>query len=252
MSVREEPSTLTLTVLGCSGTYADVDNACSSYLLRTDTTTVLLDLGPGALSEAQRHVELVDVDAIVLTHEHPDHWTDLPVARNAFKYVFDRSGLPVYATAGTIELAAPFCDDGTFAWTTLTEASAVTIGDLSLRFSRTDHPVETLAVWVESGAASLLYSADTGPDWWPTAFDARPDVALFEATFEHEPSYQVHLTAAQAGERAAAVGAGRLVITHLLPGTDPERQRASAAATFGKAVEVAEPGLTFTVGPVPN
>ena len=58
--------------------------------------------GPGALAKAQRHIDLVDVDAIVLTHEHPDHWTDLPVARNAYRYVFDRVHLPVYATAGTI------------------------------------------------------------------------------------------------------------------------------------------------------
>ncbi len=243
---------LSLTVLGCSGTYAAVDNGCSSYLVRSDTTTVLLDLGPGALSEAQRHIDLVDVDAIVLTHEHPDHWTDLPVARNAYRYVLDRTRLPVFATAGTIALAAPFCDDSTFAWTTLTEASEVSIGDLDLRFSRTDHPVETLAVWVASGAASFFDSADTGPDWWPTAFGGRPDLALIEATFDHELDHQVHLTAEQAGERAAAVGAGRLVITHLMPGTDAERQRAAAAAAYGKAVELAEPGLTFSVGPDPH
>lgn len=239
---------LSVTILGCSGTYAAEDNACSSYLLRTDATTVLLDLGPGALAMAQRHIDLVDVDAIVLTHEHPDHWTDLPVARNAYRYVFDRVHLPVYATAGTIRLAAPFCDEETFAWTTLTEDSRVTIGDIDLRFSRTDHPVETLSVLAEHGAASILYSADTGPDWSPTAFGVRPDLALIEATYDHDQDLHLHLTAGEAGERAAAVGAGRLVLTHLLPGVDPDRQRAGAEAAFGKAVEMAVPGLTFTVG----
>jgi ribonuclease BN (tRNA processing enzyme) len=248
MSASEEPSALRLTILGCSGTYAASDNACSSYLVRTESTTMLLDLGPGALAMAQRHIDLVDVDANVLTHEHPDHWTDLPVARNAFRYVFDRRHLPVYATEGTIALAAPFCDDTTFDWTPLTEDSRVTIGDLELRFSRTDHPVETLAVLVEHGDASFLYSADTGPAWWPTAFDARPDLALIEGTLDHELDHQLHLTAGQAGERAAAVGAGRLVLTHLLPGTDPDRQRQAASETFGTAVELAEPGLTFTIG----
>jgi ribonuclease BN (tRNA processing enzyme) len=238
---------LKLTVLGCSGTYAAPDNACSGYLLRTGTTTVLVDLGPGALANAQRHIDLVDVDAIVLTHEHPDHWTDLPIARNAYRYVLDRIHLPVYATAGTIRLAGPFCGDVTFDWTVLTEASEVTVGDLDLRFSRTDHPVETLAVWAESGGASLMYSADSGPDWSPTAFDARPDLALVEATFDHEQSEHLHLTATEAGERAAAVGARRLVLTHLLPGVDPEVQRAAAEASYGGPVEMAEPGVTFTV-----
>jgi ribonuclease BN (tRNA processing enzyme) len=240
---------LDLTVLGCSGTYAAAGNACSSYLVRTGSTTILVDLGPGALANAQRHIDLVDVDAIVLTHEHPDHWTDLPVARNAYRYIFDRRHLPVFATAGTVALAAPFCDEDTFAWTTLTEASEVTVGDIDLRFSRTDHPVETLAVLVSSGAASVLYSADTGPDWSPTAFGVRPDLALIEATFDHEQLRHLHLSAAQAGERAAEVGAGRLALTHFLPGTDPEVQRAAAEATFGRRVELAEPGLTFTVAP---
>jgi ribonuclease BN (tRNA processing enzyme) len=112
--------------------------------------------------------------------------------------------------------------------------------------------VETLAVWVEHGDASLLYSADTGPDWSPTAFGARPDLAVIEATFDREQTRHLHLTAEQAGERAAAVGAGRLALTHLLPGVDPERQRVAAEATFGKRVELAEPGLTFTVAPVPQ
>jgi len=244
---------LNLTILGCSGTYPAAGNACSSYLVRTASTTVLLDLGPGALAKAQEHIDLVDVDAIVLTHDHPDHWLDLPVARNAYRYIFDRTHLPVYATAATVAQASPFCDgDATFAWTTLTEDSRVTIGDLDLRFSRTAHPVETLATWIESGSASIMYSADTGPGWWPTAFDARPDLALIEATYEEVQPHDVHLTAAEAGERAASVGAGRLVLTHLLPGVDPERQRAAASETFGKPVEVAEPGVTFTVATEPG
>jgi ribonuclease BN (tRNA processing enzyme) len=233
---------LSLTVLGCGGTYAGPGNACSGYLLRTATTTVLVDLGPGALANAQRHVDLVDVDAIVVTHEHPDHWLDLPIARN------DRKRVPVFTTAGTRAMAAPFCGDATFAWTTITDGDRAAIGDLALRFSRTDHPPETLAVFAEADGASLVYSSDTGPGWSPVAFDARPDLALLEATFAAGHSHPVHLTAPEAGERAAAVGAGRLVLTHLLPGTDPARQKAEAEAAFGGPVAVAEPGLTFTVG----
>lgn len=239
---------LSLTVLGCGGTYAGPGNACSSYLLRTADTTVLCDLGPGALANAQRHVDLVDIDAIVLTHEHADHWTDLPVTRNVYRYVLDRPDLPVFATAGTQALARPLCGRGEpFVWTRIQDGDRATIGDIAFRFSRTDHPVETLAVLAEADGVSVVYSADTGPGWSPRAFGVRPDLALLEATFDREHTNPVHLTAAQAGERAAEVGARRLVLTHLLPGTDPAGQRAAAAATYGGPVEMAEPGATFTV-----
>jgi ribonuclease BN (tRNA processing enzyme) len=238
---------LSLTILGSGGTFAGPGNACSGYLLRTASTAVILDLGPGSMANAQRHIDLVDVDAIVLTHEHPDHWMDLPVARNVYRYVLDRTDVPVFTTAGTRVLAAPFCDDATFTWTTIADGDRVAIGDLTLRFSRTDHPVETLAVFAEADGASVLYSSDTGPGWSPEAFDARPDLALLEATFATGHTYPVHLTAAEAGERATAVGAGRLVITHLLPGTDPAEQKAEAEEAYAGPVAVAEPGLTFTV-----
>ncbi|MET1050734.1 MAG: MBL fold metallo-hydrolase [Acidimicrobiales bacterium] len=238
---------LSLTVLGCGGTYAGPDNACSGYLLRTATTTVLVDLGSGSLANAQRHIDLTAVDAFVLTHEHPDHWLDLPVARNVYRYVLDRTGVPVFTTAGTRALAVPFCRDTTFAWTTIADGDRATIGDIAFGFSRTDHPVETLAVLAEADGASVVYSSDTGPGWSPLAFGIRPDLALLEATFGGGHSLPVHLTAAEAGERAAAVGARQLVLTHLLPGTDPARQKAEAEEAYAGPVTVAEPGIAFAV-----
>ena len=85
------------------------------------------------------------------------------------------------------------------------------------------------------------------PGWSPLAFGIRPDLALLEATFGGGHSLPVHLTAAEAGDRAAAVGARQLVLTHLLPGTDPARQKAEAEEAYAGPVTVAEPGITFAV-----
>jgi ribonuclease BN (tRNA processing enzyme) len=240
---------LTITVLGCGGTYAGPGNACSGYLVRSDRTTVLLDQGPGTLANAQRHVDLASVDAVVLSHEHPDHWLDFPVTRNVFKYVKEREGMPVYGTATTKEMAEHLCSDGiapTFDWTVIADGHQPTIGDLELSFSRTDHPVETLAVGVRSDGHSLVYSADTGPAWSPTAFGFEPELAVIEATFDQYYGPGLHLTAEEAGERGAAAGARHLVITHLLPGTDAEVQRSAAEAAYGGAVDVAEVNATYT------
>ena len=91
----------TVTVLGSSGSYASEDNPCTGYLLRSDEATVLLDCGPGTLGPLQREISLAELDAIVVTHCHPDHWLELPVLRNVFSYFEVVHHLPVFGTAET-------------------------------------------------------------------------------------------------------------------------------------------------------
>jgi ribonuclease BN (tRNA processing enzyme) len=241
---------LRITVLGCSGTYAGPGQACSGYLVEADGTRVWLDTGPGTLGAVQQHVALTDLDAVVVSHAHPDHWLELPVLRNALRYAIGRDDLPVFGTAGTKELAEVVVGhelSPTFRWTTIDATSTIELGPLRFRFSRTDHPVETLAVRVDAGGRSLAYSADTGPAWSAAELGEGIDLFVCEASLtEAEEGRVQHLSAAQAGAMAAAAGVGRLVLTHLVPGADPEAQRAAAALRFGAEVELAAPGRTYT------
>jgi ribonuclease BN (tRNA processing enzyme) len=241
---------LTVTVLGCAGSYAGPGGACSGYLVRSPGATVVVDLGAGTLANLQRHVELRDIDAVVLTHEHPDHWLDLPLLRNALRYFLDVRDLPVHGTAGTHRLATELSTElaPTLVWHTIDASSTVTVGDLDLRFSRTDHPVETLAVRVDHSGRSLVYSADTGPAWRGDDLGGGVTTVLCEASFPPaaEGTHQ-HLSARQAAELAGALGAERLVLTHVSPGVDPADQARRAAAAFAGSVDLATTGATFTV-----
>jgi len=241
--------TLSMTVLGCSGTYAGAGEACSSYLVRSPGANVVVDLGPGTLATLQEHTDLAALDALVLTHEHPDHWLELPTLRNAMRYVLDLDGLTVLATGGTWALARTLLGDPAPPFRPVTVAAGATtvVGDQHLTFDRTDHPVETLAVRVDAGGRSLLYTADTGPAWDPAPL-AGIDLLLAEATLTPEEEGRVqHLTGRQAGALAEAARAGRLVLTHVAPGVDREAQRAAARAVFRGPVEVARPHVTFAV-----
>jgi ribonuclease BN (tRNA processing enzyme) len=241
---------LTLTILGCSGTYPGPGDACSGYLVRAGDTAVVVDLGTGTLANLQVHLDPGAVDALVLSHEHPDHWLDLPVLRNALRYVLEVEGLDVYGTAGTLRLAATLIDGlaPTLDWHTVGPGATAEVGSMRLRFGLTDHPVETLAVRVDAGGRSLLYSADTGPAWAPGELADGVDLLLCEASLRPGDEGAVqHLSGRQAGELARAVGAGRLVLTHMVPGVDVEAQQKAAADAYGGPVTVAATGATLAV-----
>lgn len=238
--------TLTITVLGASGTYPGPGTACSGYLLRTDETTVWLDCGSGSLANLQRHVALDHLDGIVCTHSHPDHWLELPVAVNALRYGLGRpdAAIPVLWTEHTASLFTEVSGrppEPTFVPTVIDEASVATIGDIDLRFSRTDHPVETLAVRADAGGRAVAYSSDTGNAWELASLGPGIDVAVVEATLpEHDADSVQHLTAGQAGSQATRAGVAGLVLTHLAPGSDAEAWRRAAAGTYDGPIAVAE------------
>ncbi len=238
---------LTVTILGSSGTYPAAGTACSGYLLRTAATAVWLDCGSGTLANLQRHIALADLDGIICSHAHPDHWLELPLAVNALRYGLSRpdAGIPLYWTAETAQLFAEVSGrppEPTFASLIVDEMSRLSIGDIDVQFSRTDHPIETLAVRADAGGRSIAYSSDTGDEWDLASLGPGIDVAFVEATLDVALPGIQHLTAAQAGSLASQAGVAGLVLIHLAPGSDPEERMAEAAAAFDGPVAVARIG----------
>ncbi len=151
-----------LTVLGTDGSYPGPGGACSGYLLRCGDFTTWLEAGPGSLANLQLHVGLDKLDAVVVSHAHPDHWSDLEGLYVALRYFFDRRGVPVYAPQGLRELMRGEKPDGTFDWRVVGDGDSASLGPARWTWSVTDHPVEALAARVQVGARVLGYSADTG------------------------------------------------------------------------------------------
>jgi ribonuclease BN (tRNA processing enzyme) len=233
---------LTLTVLGCSGSYAGPGGACSGYLLQDGTTTVWVDAGSGTLANLQRHVALDAVDAVVLSHEHPDHWSDLEGWNNVLRFVLHRTEFPVYAPAGLRKLTYQDTSPQ-MAWHDVADGDAVAVGTMAFTFSRTDHGPQTLGMRVDAGGRSLGYSADTGPAWSLEALGPGLDLALCEATLpaDQEGTLQ-HLSAREAGASARAAGATRLLLTHLWSTVDMGRACDEGAEAFGAPVALAAVG----------
>jgi ribonuclease BN (tRNA processing enzyme) len=238
---------VTLTVLGCDGSWPGPGGAGSGYLVRVGETTLVLDAGPGTFAVLQTLVDPSEVDAVLVSHHHPDHWTDLYSMDAQAGFGGRRGTLPVYAPAAVAERAGiehPYALE----WRTVTGGDQAGIGEASCAFHRTAHVEETLAVRIDGGGRALGYSADSGPEWSPDVLGTGLDLLLCEATYtvEHEGTAE-HMSGRQAGASARAAGARRLVITHRWPTIDAQAVVDEAEAAFGGPVEQAAMGREFTL-----
>lgn len=219
-----------LTVVGCSGSFAGPDSAASCYLVEHEGFSLVIDLGSGALGPLQAHVDLRDIDAILLSHLHPDHCQDFTGLYVVAKYhpdgQFDR--IPVWApgdaSAYFARVNGPESStmDGQFAFSRWTDAEPVTIGPFTVTAYEVSHPVPAVGMRIEAGGEVLAYSGDSGPT--PVLTDIARGAGLFlcEASFVESGTNppELHLTGAEAGQVAKDAGVGELLITHIPPWTD--------------------------------
>jgi ribonuclease BN (tRNA processing enzyme) len=242
---------LTLTVLGCDGSHAGAGGAASGYLVRqwSTGTTVWLDAGPGTFANLQRFCQPSGLDAIVLSHEHTDHWSDVAGFVSAAKHTmgWERGPVPVLAPAGVAEKLGKEAE-GILDWRPVGDGEGAEVGGLRLRFSRTDHGPVTLAVRLEGAGSALGYSADSGPGWSLSALGPGLDLALCEATYtkDHEGTAQ-HMSARQAARTARSAGVRRLVVTHRWPTISAAAVAAEATEAFGAAVGQAVVGRGYSL-----
>src|SRR5690606_34909837 len=112
---RGKVSCMRLTILGCAGSVPGPGTNASGYLLEADDFTLALDLGNGTVSALQQLQDPFDLDALLLSHLHPDHCADFAALTVIRRYHPERPGadrrLPVYGPAGTeqrlVNLYAP-------------------------------------------------------------------------------------------------------------------------------------------------
>jgi ribonuclease BN (tRNA processing enzyme) len=262
-----------LTVLGKSPSWQDAGGACSGYLLEEHGTAVLLDCGNGVFGKLRERIDYVDVDAVVISHLHADHFLDLVPFSYALTYAPRQQPVPVDRWPGTDNPARPELHgppgaretfrkvvgcwgnndliENAFDLTEYDESSELSIGPVRVTFQEVPHYTETFAMRVSSqnGSGEIVYGADSRPTEALTRFATAADLILVEATLPRpeRTGERGHLTPAEAGEHARAAGAKRLVLVHISDELDADWARQEAQQAFGGPVEVASEGATFEV-----
>jgi len=162
-----------LHVIGSSGTFPVPGRPASGYLIEQGKTRVWCDAGPGTFVGLP--IDSYLVDAIVISHQHPDHCADLFAAFHAWTYCPEpRTGVPLYAPQSVWDRVSGFLDGGqgavlkeTFDFRPVWTGDEIAIGDLSVGFVEMDHSVPTVGSRWEADSRAMFYTGDTGPsgDW---------------------------------------------------------------------------------------
>ncbi|HVL96792.1 MAG TPA: MBL fold metallo-hydrolase [Solirubrobacteraceae bacterium] len=261
-----------VTVLGKSPSWQDAGGACSGYLVQDGETTLLLDCGNGVFAKLRRWVDYLDVDAVVISHLHADHFLDLVPYSYALTYAPRQQPVPVHIWPGTDHPARPALHvprggretfrrvvgawgdealiENAFDLREYDAADAIEVGSLRVRFHAVPHYLPTHAIEVASaGGGRVTYGADCSPNDALVEFARDTDLLLIEATLPRPERTGVrgHLTPGEAGEHGRAAGARRLVITHVSDELGERWARDEAERTFGGPVEVAREGAVYTL-----
>ena len=248
-------------MIGCSGSFAGPEGAASSYLLEHEdeggrTWRVLMDLGSGAFGPLQNVIDPADLDAVIISHLHPDHYLDLTGLEVFWAYHSrtDLGQLPIHAPAPLPERLSAVLSrvgdvpDGVtcspFAHHALADGSRFTIGPFEIEARAVLHPVEAYGFRIAVDGATLAYSGDTDECAALDELARGADLFLCEAGYiegRDDRFAGVHLTGRRAGQAATRAGVGHLALTHIPAWTDPAIPLAEAQEVHSGPITMVRP-----------
>lgn len=247
-----------LIVLGTGGTWPNAGGATAGFLVRHEGFNLWLDAGSGTLSRLLEFINMGDIHAVAVSHEHPDHFVDLYSCFYARFYGEEgENGLPLYAPTGMYDKVASILSIDSQAVMSVAfdvretrPGDAFEVGPFRVQTGLMAHlGLSALGFRIQADGAVLAYSGDSGPT--PVLVDLARDADLFlcEATWQDRTDLQpFHLSARQAGEHAAESGAERLMLTHLWPSLEPGLSLEQAGQAFDGEILLAVEGERLKVG----
>ncbi len=255
------PPLVQLTVLGKSPAMPDANGATSGYLVDDEGFTLLLDCGSGVFSKLRAVCSPTDVDAVLITHLHPDHLLDLIPYAHALAYWYAPTGVrprllappgarEVFARLGEILSFGSLLEEA-FLVEEYDPATELAVGPFAARFAEVPHFIPAWACDLATRERRFTFGADCAPNEAIIELARDTDLLMLESTEgpepEHHPpgSVRGHMSAREAGELAHRAGARRLVLTHYSDQLDAAVLRMEAEVGFGGRVDLAVEGARY-------
>lgn len=242
-----------LTILGNNGPFPSAGGACSGYLIQERDRNILIDCGNGVLSNLLKFVKFEELDAIILTHLHSDHISDMMVLRYAVQIKMNRglikNRLIVYAPKEPEAEFNRLDIKDAFYLKPINEDLVLSFDDMKISFKEMRHPVKCFAVSIENGIKRFVFSGDTA--WCENIieFCKNADLIMLDSgllTRDKISENVPHLTAKECGMVAQLSGAKKLLLTHFWPDYDLKELLSEAKENF-EIVEISKLLSTYEI-----
>jgi ribonuclease BN (tRNA processing enzyme) len=239
-----------LVILGSGTCVPSLERNAPGYLLEAGGKKMLVDCGSGTLLQLEKVGESYQsIDAVFITHTHPDHVADLMPLLQALR------ATPGYERKEHLSVIGPppvhvFVDQcapllmrstGPFALELIEMPARLELGPLTVSSCPTQHTDASLAYRFEEGNASLVITGDADYDRRLVELSRGARLLVADCSFPDELKTPGHMTPSECGRLAQAAGVERLVLSHLYPSSQPDRKRLEQCqAVFAGTVMVAE------------
>ncbi|MGN1370084.1 MAG: MBL fold metallo-hydrolase [Aristaeellaceae bacterium] len=237
-----------LTILGMNGPFPAPGGATSGYLLSAGEDEIVLDLGSGTLARLTALTPPEELSALLLSHWHYDHCSDLLPLIFRLAACADKK-LHIYAPVDENSLVRQAMQQsGVAVIHDVRPGDAFTVGGVQVQAWAARHPVPAVMYRLTQGGKTFCYTGDTNTVEGLTDFARGADFLLADGLFTEETwaEGKPHLSAAHVAKLAQEAQVKRFVITHLNPGLDPQTLLREARAIRSDAM-LAVCGDTYTI-----
>jgi ribonuclease BN (tRNA processing enzyme) len=246
---------VSVTVLGAGDAFASKGRFQAGYVVDAGGLRILMDAGPTLLPSMKRiGLNPADLDVVLISHLHGDHFCGLPFLILEYLYESPRqrpltlAGPPgleertwalfraMYPESNTEELARHL------EFVVLDPARTQRVaGALKVESIKTPHTIKdlSLAFRIDVGGKAIVFSGDTGWTDDLIPLSARTDLFLCECTYFNQPSLDFHISYVHFMTQRHRFSARRLVLTHIgREVLDREHEIKLEMANDGTVIEV--------------
>jgi ribonuclease BN (tRNA processing enzyme) len=221
---------VTLTILGTGDAFASGGRAQAGYLLEAAGKRILLEAGPGVLTEMKRHgIDADSLDAIIISHLHGDHFSGLPFLFLEYMWERPRKHPVIIAGPKNLEKRTWILMRAMFSrfnlkklqtkvkWIVLEPGKSAKIAGLKVSTIRSPHtkPDISLSIKIAADGKTFVFSGDSGWNDELVHFSAGANLLLCECTYYESDHLRFHMNYPELKRNRDRFDVQRMILTHL-------------------------------------